>query len=80
MVDYIQSAAANTNLSQLMQAELLYLFFKEDEMPIFYDMEADLWWVFDYYWRASKNNMTRVKARYHHFFFGNHADHGNWKR
>lgn len=61
IVSYISEAPAEKNLSQLMQAEMLYLFFKEDECGLFFDDEDDIWWIFDNFWKPSKN-LTRVKS------------------
>ena len=61
---YILSLPASVNNSQLLQAEVAYLFFTEEQCPLLYDIEEDIWWVYDSFWRASAGNLTRVKAMF----------------
>ncbi|CAK0809460.1 unnamed protein product, partial [Prorocentrum cordatum] len=50
------------NLSQLLQAQLAYLFFQGDQCPIMYCSRDGDWWVWDQTWRVVKLSLTRVKA------------------
>ena len=61
---YIHSRPDSVGNSQLFSAEVAYLFFWDEQRPILYDLEDDIWWVFDSYWKPSPTNLTRVKALY----------------
>ena len=62
LLTYVKDAPCNINCSQLMQAELVYIFFKEDESPLFYDEDEDIWWVYERFWKPTQSSMTRVKS------------------
>ena len=64
ILQYIMALPRDINNSQLLQAEVAYLFFKESQSPLFYDMEEDMWWVYREYWQPSSNNLNRVKAMF----------------
>ena len=64
ILQYIMALPRDINNSQLLQAEVAYLFFKESQSPLFYDMEEDMWWVYREYWQPSGSNLNRVKAMF----------------
>ena len=59
---YYKELPDHHNLSQLLQAQLAYLFFQGDQCPIMYSSRDDEWWVWDQTWRVVKRSLARVKA------------------
>lgn len=45
LASYVVGAPEELNMSQLVQAELLYLYFNGPECPFFYDAMKDICWV-----------------------------------
>ena len=54
VLKYVQSIGPSTNLTQLLQAQLAYLWFHGEECPLFYASATDEWYVWDQKWRASR--------------------------
>jgi hypothetical protein len=44
---YMKSVPSHTNLSQLLQAQLVYLCFQGDNCPLFYSSSNDTWYMWD---------------------------------
>ena len=60
MLRYLISLPDSQNNSQRLEASLSYLYFAGDMCPILYDAAFDAWYVYDYYWKTSRNSMGSV--------------------
>jgi hypothetical protein len=59
---YLKELSDDVDNSQLVQAELAYLYFSGDECPLLYALGPEAWYSYDYYWRVSSANLTRIKV------------------
>ena len=62
LATYIEEQPQERSLSQLLQAELMYLRFAEMGTPMFYDADVNVntWYVFDRRWRSAKDKVVHV--------------------
>lgn len=68
LVTYVASLPPERNLSQLVVAEMAYMFFHGPECPLLYAVETDVWFVFRGRWRTSSASLTLVKAMFQQDF------------
>ena len=61
LLRYLQSLPLKFNNSQLLEAELAYLYFAGDGCPLLYDAGADTWYVYDVFWKTSKYSTARAR-------------------
>ena len=59
---YVLSVPETHGNSQMLEAQVAYLYFAGDLCPLFYDPAFDVWYVWNQYWKTSKNSMTRVRV------------------
>jgi hypothetical protein len=61
MLRYLEQLDAAVNNSQLLQAELVYLYFTGDNCPLNFNTADDYWHVYSTLWCTSGHTMTKVK-------------------
>ena len=64
ILKYVRNLDAGINNSQLLNAELVYLFFAGAECPINYNTIKDYWHVWDRRWHTTGNTLTKAKLYY----------------
>ena len=62
LLKYVRDLPSARPLSQLVRAEIAYLFFKGDECPLLFEGDSDTWFVHHHRWKVAKKSFTRVKA------------------
>jgi len=62
LLQYLIDLPSTRSLSQLVQAEMAYLFFSGHERPMLYTGDTELWQVHDMTWKPATGNLSRVKA------------------
>ena len=60
-LEYLKGLDQDINNSQLLQAELVYLFFAGESCPINYNTAKDYWHVYDLFWHTMGNTFTKVE-------------------
>ena len=60
LLKYVEGLSPEINNSQLLQAQLVYLFFAGSDCPIKYDTGKDYWHVYDAYWHTEGNTMSKA--------------------
>ena len=61
ILEYVKDLTDVINNSQLLQAELVYMFFAGPECPINYNAAQDYWHAWDGRWHTSGHTMSKVK-------------------
>lgn len=59
---YLVGLGDDVDNTQLLQAQLSYMFFRGPECPILYDLNTDSWFAWKYKWGSSAANLNRVKV------------------
>ena len=61
ILHYVRNLGDDINNSQLLAAELVYLFFADAECPINYNASSDYWHVWDGRWHTTGQTISHVK-------------------
>jgi hypothetical protein len=64
MLRYLKSLGDDRANSQLLEADLGYLCFAGDMCPLIYDSASDAWFVYDQYWKTTKNSMAGARTHF----------------
>ena len=62
ILGYLQGLDDDVDNTQLLQAQLSYMFFRGPECPILYDLNTDSWFAWKHKWGSSAANLNRVKV------------------
>ena len=59
---YVKQLPAHTELSQLLMAKIVYIYFASDEGRLIYDGQLECCWLFEKRWYATKGRLSRLKS------------------
>jgi hypothetical protein len=62
LLAYVVAIPVGRPLSQLVRAEMAYLYHHGDERPLLFEGDTDTWCIHDLRWRSVKGSLTRVKS------------------
>ncbi len=68
IVEFLLSLHNDVNNSQLLQAQVAYVFFKHTGCPLLYSMKHEIWCVYDMYWKGSGSAFIQLKQHFQNEF------------